>query len=133
MLNFLLSIDAHSDGNYYFSNFGEAFIYALIGFLVVVIGIVLIIFIIWLIGLILRKTNNLAFLAKFTAKSKSAFSKLKKKKSEEVKQEAKTDAIAEGGEDVSDEVKVVIVAALMAYYSEENPQCEFRVKRIRRI
>lgn len=133
MLNSLLSIDAHSDGNYYFSNFGEAFIYALIGFLVVVIGIVLIIFIIWLIGLILRKTNNLAFLAKLRTKSKSAFSRLKKKKSDEDTQQTKTDAFAADSEDISDEVKVAIIAALMAYYSEENPKCEFKVKRIRRI
>ncbi|MDE7181572.1 MAG: OadG family protein [Clostridia bacterium] len=132
MLNSLLSIDAHGDGNYYFSNFGEAFIYALIGFLVVVIGIVLIIFIIWLIGLILRKTNNLAFLSKFKAKCKGALSKRKKKPEEAEKQE-KTEAVTADGEDISDEVKVAIIAAIMAYYSEEKPQCEFKVKRIRRI
>lgn len=133
MLNSFLSIDAHGDGNYYFSNFGEAFIYALIGFLVVVIGIVLIIFIIWLIGLILRKTNNLAFLSKFKTKCKAAISKRKKKKPEEAEKLEKTDAVTADGEDISDEVKVAIIAAIMAYYSEEKPQCEFKVKRIRRI
>lgn len=133
MLNSLLSIDAHGDGNYYFSNFGEAFIYALIGFLVVVIGIVLIIFIIWLIGLILRKTNNLAFLSKFRAKCKAAFSKRKKKKSDESEKQEKMEIVVADGEDISDEVKVAVIAAIMAYYSEEKPQCEFQVKRIRRI
>ena len=43
MLNSLLDIIPKEDGNFYFSNFGEALVYALIGFLVVVLGIVLII------------------------------------------------------------------------------------------
>ena len=43
MLNFLLDIVPKPDGNYYFDNFGEALVYALIGFLVVFCGIILII------------------------------------------------------------------------------------------
>ena len=48
MLNNLLGFIAGSDGNYYFENFGEALVYALIGFLIVFAGIVIIILIIWL-------------------------------------------------------------------------------------
>ena len=76
MLNFLLDIlpqkpDGTFDGNYYFSDrFGEPVIYALIGFLVVFLGIVLIIAIIWLIGLLMRKTDNLAFLTNIGKKKK---------------------------------------------------------------
>ena len=44
MLNNLLAIIPKDDGNFYFDSFGEALIYALIGFLVVVIGIVLYLF-----------------------------------------------------------------------------------------
>ena len=131
MLNFLLDIlpqkpDGTFDGNYYFSDrFGEPAIYALIGFVIVFLGIVLIIAIIWLIGLLMRKTNNLAFLSNLGKKIKS---KLKKKKEEPASVEAVPDT-----DEVPDEVKAAIIAAIMAYYSEEKPKCEFKVKRIKRI
>ena len=126
MLNFLLDIlpqkpDCTFDGNYYFSDrFGEPAIYALIGFLVVFIGIILIIAIIWLIGLLMRKTNNLAFLTK-----------IGKKKNK--KEDPAPSQIVEDNEEVPDEVKAAIIAAIMAYYSQEKPKCEFKVKRIKRI
>lgn len=100
---------------------GEACIYALIGYAIVFLGIVLIIVIIWLIGLIMRKTNNLAFLSKIKFK--------RKKKAEEV---AET-VTATDGDDIPEEVKVAIITAVMAYCSQENPKCEFKVKRIKRI
>lgn len=102
-------------------SFGEACIYALIGFAVVFAGIALIIFIIWLIGLLMRKTNNFAFLSKVKKPKK-------KQQAETVKEVAET----ESG-DIPDEVKAAIMAAIMAYYSEEKPKCEFKVKRIKRI
>lgn len=123
MLNNILSIVPKSDGNYYFSSFGEALVYALIGFLVVVIGIVLIICIIWLIGLILRKTNNLAFLTNWKNSSKK----------EEVKADVQNKDVSTESDDIPDEVKAAIIAAIFAYYSEEKPKCEFKVKRIKRI
>ena len=70
MLNTLLAIIPKDDGNYYFGSFGEALIYALIGFAVVFLGIVVIICIIYLLGFILRKTNNLEFLTKLKRKKK---------------------------------------------------------------
>lgn len=119
MLSALLEI-IPKDGNYYFDNFGEALVYALIGFVVVFLGITLIICIIWLLGFILRKTNNLEFLSKVG----------KKKKVSE-----KNVEIAESVDDgeIPDEVKAAIVAAIMAYYSEAKPECEFRVRRIKSI
>lgn len=123
----LLDIIPNSNGNYYFSGaangIGEALIYALIGFLVVFLGIILIIFIIWLIGLILRKTNNLAFL------NKLSFKRLKKGNSPEISQvepDKETD-------EIPDEVKAAIIAAIMAYYDNEKPECEFIVRRIKKI
>lgn len=101
-------------------SFGEACIYALIGFGVVFAGIVLIIFIIWLIGLLMRKTDNLAFLNKI--------GKRKKK----VEPSAQTE-IADNSEDVPAEIKAAIVAAIMAYYVEDKPECEFKVKRIKKL
>ena len=117
MLNNLLSL-INQEGSL---DFGEACIYGLIGYLVVFAGIVLIIFIIWLIGLLMRKTDNLAFL--------SNIGKKKNKKSEVVV----VDNDNGKDEDIPDEVKAAIVAAIMAYYTKEQPKCEFKVKRIKRI
>lgn len=100
--------------------FGEACLYALIGFLIVFFGIALIILIIWLIGLILRKTNNLEFLSKIGKKKKKAT-------------EAATEIVKASDGEISDDVKAAIIAAIMAFYSEEMPACEFKVKRIKRI
>lgn len=121
MLN-LLAIVPKDDGNWYFDNYGEPFLYALIGFAIVFLGIVLIIFIIWLLGLLMRKTNNLAFLSKISFK--------RKKKVQESETPA---AISYEEGEIPDEVKAAIIAAVMAYYQSEQPQCEFKVKRIKRI
>lgn len=118
MLNALLSIVPKEDGNFYFESFGEALIYALIGFLVVFLGIVLIILIIWLVGLLIRKTNNFEFITKIGKKKKV--------------KESFTELTEEGGE-ISDEIKAVITAVIMTYYSEKRPECEFKVKRIKRL
>lgn len=98
---------------------GEACLYALIGFAIVFAGIVVIILIIWLIGLLMRKTDNLAFLNKIG------------KKSRKVKEPAVEDKVDE--EEISPEVRAAIVAAIMAYYTAEKPKCEFKVKRIKKI
>ena len=119
MLNVLLAIVPTEDVNFYFDSFGEALVYALIGFLVVFVGIVLIICIIYFIGFIMKKTNNFEFLSKIGKK---------KKKPEDAEEN-----FVQSGEDVSDEVKAAIIAAIMTYYSEKKPECEFRVKRIKRI
>lgn len=124
MNGLLLDIVQDKNGSFYFSDFPEALIYALIGFAIVFVGIAIIIAIIWLIGLLMRKTDNLAFLSKIG----------KKKEGEEeieVEQSEKADNIA--ANEVPDEVKAAIVAAIMAYYETEKPQCEFIVKRIKRI
>ena len=128
MSDLLLDIIANPNGNFYFSGsangIGEALIYALIGFAVVFFGIVLIILIIWLIGLILIKTNNLAFLSNLNIKNKF------KKKQQEVEQSV---IIPKDNDEVPDEIKVAIIAAIMAYYEDNNPECEFIVRRIKRI
>lgn len=114
-----------SSENYYFDNFGEPFLYALIGFVVVFVGIALLIFILWLIGLIMKKTDNFAFLT------------VKPKKKENVVTVKPTDVDAPGSvaesDDIPPEVKVAIMAAIMAYYEQEQPKCEFTVKRIKRL
>ena len=128
MINSLLDIVANPNGNFYFSGsangIAEALVYALIGFAVVFLGIMLIIFIIWIIGVILRKTNNLAFLSKLNLKN------VRKKKEEIVEQ---ADAVNEDDDEIPDEVKVAIIGAIMAYYDSAKPECDFIVRRIKRI
>lgn len=111
-----------SPENFYFDNFGEAALYALIGFVVVFVGIVIIIGIIWLVGLIMRKTNNLEFLTK----------KREKKVKNDNTAGTANSTNAESDE-VSAEVKAAIVAAIMAYYQEKEEKCQFTVKRIKRL
>ncbi len=127
MVNTLLDFVAGGDGNWYFENrFAEGAIYALIGFAIVFAGIAIIIMIIWLEGLLMRKTNNLAFMHGLFGKIKK---KLSRKKAEDISESVET----VDGDEIPDEVKAAIIAAIMAYYSEEKPQCEFKVKRIKRI
>ncbi len=134
MLNSLLDIlpgtGDQNPNNYYFSNAGEPFVYALIGFLIVFAGIVIIIGIIWLIGFIMRKTNNLAAISEFFEKRKE---RKEKPADQQTSEAAKDLTVSEDGGDIPDEVKAAIVAAIMAYYVEEKPHCEFKVKRIKRI
>ena len=107
-------------------SFGESMIYALIGFAIVFAGILIIIFIIWLIGLLMKKTNNLAFL-----------SNIGKKKSEKKVKATEKSEVAEVSEpasdEIPDEIKAAIIAAIACYYTAESPKCEFKVKRIKRI
>ena len=125
MLNSLLEIvpgtGDNKAGNFYFDNMGEPFVYALIGFVIVFIGIVIIIAVIWLLGLLMRKTNNFAFLTQ------------RKNRKEPEKERITPSDAAEGDNDVPDEVKAAIIAAIMAYYETSKPQCEFKVKRIKRL
>lgn len=111
----------YADGSYYFNSFPEALVYALIGFLIVFVGITIIIAVVWLIGLLMRKTNNLAFITNRGKKEKMQPASV-----------VQTQAAA-SDEDVPDEVKAAIVAAIMAYYESAQPKCEFKVKRIKRI
>ena len=116
MLNSLLAL-INQEGSL---DLGEACLYALIGFAIVFVGIVIIILIIWLIGLVLRKTNNLNF---HTVRGKK----------EKAIEQPLPEHVEKVDNDIPDEVKAAIVAAIMAYYTEEKPQCEFRVRRIKRI
>ncbi len=111
-----------SPSNYYFDNFGEPFLYALLGFAVVFVGILIIIGIIWLVGLIMRKTNNLDFLAK------KGNRKSKNKATELINTEQSVDDV-----EIPDEVKAAIIAAIMAYYENKQEKCEFTIKKIKRI
>ena len=93
----------------------EGLLYALIGFIVTFIGIVILIFFVWLVG-----------------KGINAFNaKIEKKEAQETSEPLAETAGQDG--EVSTEIKLATIAAIAAYYEGENSTCEFKVKRIKRI
>ena len=101
---------------------GEAALYALLGFAVVFVGIAFLIFVVWLIGKLMLKFNP----AKVPKQAKPTPSPV-------VNETAESLAVADASSEISEETVAVITAALMVYYQRTNPQCEFTVKRIKRI
>lgn len=93
---------------------GEASLYALMGFMLVFVGIAFLIFVVWLVGKIMTTFEN------------------RPKKDKNPKQETAMEPVVEEDE-LSEETIAVIMGALMAYYQTNNPKCEFKVKRIKRI
>lgn len=93
---------------------GEGLIYALLGFIVTFIGIVILIFFVWLYGKIIRGVRG----------------KLAAKRAAPVDDSAK--AVA-ADEEIPLETKLAIIAAISAYYEGEKADCGFKVKRIKRL
>ncbi len=91
---------------------GEAAIYAVIGFLVVFVGIAILVLAVWLIGLIFKRINE-----------------NKKSETETINLQTK----AEIGDESQEELIAVITAAIAAVYTSENRKPEFTVKKIKRI
>ena len=101
-----------------FSNAGEAALYAVLGFAVVFVGIAFLIFVVWLVGRLMAKTAG----------------KTEGKPQPKVKEPPKAQpAIKSESDEITDETVAIITAAIMAYYQQNNPKCEFTVKRIKRI
>ena len=98
-------------------NIGEALVYALLGFAVTFLGIVILIFFVWACGKIIKTVRQGA-----GGKSKT--------KAGESEQQVVVPA-ADG--EIPVEVRLAIVAAIAAYYEGENSKCEFKVKRIKRL
>ena len=93
----------------------EASLYALIGFIVVFLGIAFLIFIIWMVGKLMNS--------------------MQKTTASEVKSTVEPVAapIPTQSDEVDEETVAVIMAALTAYYETNYPKCEFTVKRIKRV
>jgi Na+-transporting methylmalonyl-CoA/oxaloacetate decarboxylase gamma subunit len=86
----------------------------------VFVGIIFLIFVVWLVGKIMN------------ANTQKVEKPIKEKPIKEEKEESL--AVADATEDeLSDEEVIIITATLMAYYEKNNPKCEFTVKRIKRI
>ncbi len=97
----------------------EASLYAILGFLVVIAGISLLIFVVWAIGKLMA-----------SLKGEKVERKTVKPQIREVEESL---AVADGVEEIPEEIVAVITAALMAYYQTNKPKCEFTVKRIKKI
>ena len=93
----------------------EAALYALIGFLVVFVGIALLIAVVWLVGKVLSKTQGGAATVKKTQPVPKQSTK------------------PQSSDEIDAETLAVITAAIMAYYENQGSRCEFVVKRIKRI
>lgn len=92
----------------------DALIYAVVGFIVTFIGIVIIIGVIWLAGLIIRKS---------TARRKNSADM----QAQYAAAESETDGVSEAE-------RVAIIVAIAAYYEGENTAVsEFKVRRIKRL
>ena len=108
----LLNLLAKSENPYRMATFSEAALYALLGFLVVFVGISFLILVIWLVGKVINRNTS---------------------RKTVVVAPKETKPISSQEEEIDEETLAVIMAALMAYYQNENAKCEFRVKRIKRI
>ena len=97
---------------------GEATLYALLGFLVVFAGIAFLILVVWLVGKVMAKT---------TGKAKA------KPQPKAVEKPQEQPVVKMDSDEIPEETVAVITAAIMAYYQQNNPKCEFTVKRIKRI
>ena len=108
----LLNILAKSEDPTRMVTISKSALYALLGFLVTFVGITLLIAIIWLVGKGMKGNavpNSVSIKAN------------------------KPTIVKETVEYIDEETVAVIMAALTAYYQNENPKCEFRVKRIKRM
>ncbi len=103
-----LLLNAH-DKYPYFSNFGETLLYALVGFIVVFVGISILIFFVWLVGKLIKLSESKG----------------------EKKIEDK--GVVKENDEIDDETLAVITAAISAYYMERKSKCEFVVKSIKKI
>ncbi len=87
----------------------------LMGILVVFLGMSVIIFFLFTIGKIFDGIN-----------------KKEKKEKVSAKKEVALETVTES-EEVDEKIKAAIVAAIYAYYIEQNANCEFKIRNIKRL
>ena len=95
-------------------NLSQGLFVFLLGILVVFFGIALIVLVVSVIGKIMSVKDE-------KAKAKKEI------------QETQSEIVEEVYEDIPDHVKAAIVAAITAYYFNQRSNCEFKVKKIKRI
>ena len=103
---------------------GEASLYALLGFAVVFVGILFLIFIVWATGKIISALEG---------KAQTKKEKTKQTAKAEENSVTENTATAVQTNEIDEETVAIITAAIMAYYQKNNPKCEFTVRRIKKI
>ena len=115
MLWSLLDVDIVTGNEIPVVSIGESLIYALVGFAITFLGVAILIFLIWLVGKIIGSVTG-------------------KRRSKQNAAQASLPADVPAEDDgLSEEIRVAIVAAISAYYMSESSNCEFKVKRIKRL
>lgn len=98
-------------------NIGEGVFYSVFGFLFVFLGITLLIFVFMALGVLMHKLD-----ARKAAKAQKPAA-----------ENPVPASVPEAEEGVTPEIVAAITAALMAYYETERSECEFIVRRIKRL
>ena len=90
------------------------FIGFFLGIAIVFLGIGVIVFVVWLVGKVLITSPS------------------GKKKEKAVEPQPKPQPVPQvvSNDDIPDHVKVAIMAAIMAFYEQQNEKCEFTVRKI---
>ena len=109
MLNLLAELDPTRN-----ATVGEAALYAILGYLIVFVGIAFLIFVVWGVGKLMSFMEG-------------------KKQAKPVQKIQESVVVPADNDEVSDEVIAVITAAIATYYQQENKKCEFTVKRIKQL
>ena len=94
----------------------DSFIYALFGFAVTFLGICILIFFVWGCGKLIKQIGI-------------------SQKNKKLSVQEKIDNIETSTfeDEINENVRVAIIAAIAAYYQEESSSCEFKVRRIKRL
>ncbi len=90
----------------------EGLIGFLLGMLIVFLGIGILVFVVWFVGKAIKANPS------------------EKKTVEELPIEPKVEEVVPVSDDIPDHIKVAIMAAVMAYFEQQNEKCEFTVRKI---
>ena len=120
-MNNLLAVSSELADKYpKYISLPEAMFYALLGFSIVFLGIAFLILIVSAVGKLIQN-NKLGVL------------KTQEKPVAQPTKPVATPVLPTNNDEVDEETVAVITAAVMAYYEENTPKCEFKLKRIKRF
>ena len=120
-MNNLLAVSSELADKYpKYISIPEAMFYALLGFAIVFLGIAFLILIVSAVGKLMQK-------------NKLGVSKTQEKPVAQPVQPVATPVLPTNNDELDEETVAVITAAIMAYYEQNTPKCEFTLKRIKRF
>ena len=114
MLDNILAVEGYPK----YLDLPDVVIYALLGFGIVFLGICFLIGVVQLVNYVMKNLSGKQSVEPKQAKAET--------------NNTNVAIIQENSEEIPEEVVAVITAALMAYYEQNNPKCEFNVRRIKK-